>query len=50
MNKYQKWWGGLSPHTKDYLDSQPLWHERDLYKALAVGLVVGFVLGYATRL
>ena len=45
MNKYQAWWDSLSPQTQAYLKSQPLWHDRDLYKALAIGLVIGFVVG-----
>jgi hypothetical protein len=45
MNKYQAWWDSLSPHTQEYLNSQPLWHDRDLYKALAIGIAIGFVLG-----
>jgi hypothetical protein len=45
MNKYQAWWDGLPKHTQEYLKSQPLWHDRDLFKALAIGIAVGFVLG-----
>ena len=50
MNKYQAWWDSLSPHTQEYLNSQPLWHDRDLYKAIAIGAIIGFVLGYITRM
>jgi hypothetical protein len=48
MNKYQKWWDSLSPQMQTYLKSQPIWHDSDLYKALAIGLVIGFVLGAIT--
>ena len=48
MNKYQAWWNSLPKHTQEYLKSQPLWHDSDLYKALAIGLVIGFVLGAIT--
>ena len=50
MNKYQAWWDSLSPHTQEYLNSQPLWHDRDLFKAVAIGAIIGFVLGYITRM
>jgi drug/metabolite transporter (DMT)-like permease len=39
------WWDRLDPKTKDYLKSQPLWHNSDLYKALAVGVCIGFIVG-----
>jgi hypothetical protein len=45
MNKYQKWWNGLSPDMRNYLQKQPIWHDRDLYKAMAVGTVIGFLIG-----
>jgi drug/metabolite transporter (DMT)-like permease len=38
-------WDRLDPKTKDYLKSQPLWHDRDLYKAMAVGVCIGFIVG-----
>lgn len=45
MNKYQQWWSSLHPQMRSYLKQQPIWHDRDLYKAVAVGSVIGFVLG-----
>jgi hypothetical protein len=45
MGKYQQWWDSLPKHTQQYLQSQPLWHDRDLFKALAAGVAIGFVLG-----
>jgi len=39
------WWEQLDPKTKDYLKKQPLWHDKDLYKALAVGAVIGLIVG-----
>lgn len=50
MKKYQDWWNNLSPHMQEYLNTQPMWYDRDLYKSFAVGLIIGFALGYATRL
>jgi hypothetical protein len=45
MNKWDAWWDSLSPGTQEYLKSQPLWHDVDLAKALALGLVIGFLIG-----
>ena len=45
MSKYQTWWDSLTPQMQQYLKSQPIWHDRDLYKSLAIGAVVGFVIG-----
>jgi hypothetical protein len=46
VSKYDAWWNSLSPQTQEYLKKQPIWHDRDLYKALAIGAVVGFVIGF----
>ena len=46
MNKYQQWWNSLSPQMQEYLKRQPIWHDRDLYKAMAVGAVLGFAVGF----
>ena len=45
--KWQQWWDSLSPTTKEYLKAQPLWHDVDLAKAFAVGIVVGLIIGVA---
>jgi ElaB/YqjD/DUF883 family membrane-anchored ribosome-binding protein len=45
VNKWNEWYDSLSPQTKEYLKSQPLWHDIDLAKAAAVGAVVGFLIG-----
>jgi len=45
MNKYQRWWDSLSPQMREYLKNQPIWYDRDLYKAMAVGAVMGFLVG-----
>jgi hypothetical protein len=41
----EDWWDKLDPKTKNYLKLQPLWHDRDLYKAMAVGVCIGLVVG-----
>ena len=46
MNKWDTWWDSLSPSTKEYLKTQPLWHDIDLAKALELGLAIGFFMGW----
>lgn len=45
MNKYKDWWDSLSPQTQEYLKRQPIWHDRDLYKAAIIGSIIGFLIG-----
>lgn len=45
MSKWSTWYDSLPAHTKEYLKNQPLWHDRDMFKAFAVGIVFGFLLG-----
>jgi hypothetical protein len=47
MSKYQAWWDSLSPQMQEYLKKQPVWHDRDLYKAFAFGLLFGVLIGLA---
>jgi hypothetical protein len=44
-NKWQEWWDNLPERDKVYLSSQPLWYDRDLYKAMAWGGLLGFLFG-----
>ena len=50
MNKWEKWHDSLSPQMRAYLSKQPLWHDRDMYKAIGLGFVFGFVIGFLTRI
>jgi hypothetical protein len=45
QNKWQLWYDSLPASTKEYLSKQPIWHDRDLAKAFAVGILVGIVIG-----
>lgn len=45
MNKWDVWWDSLPEHTKKYLESQPIWHDKDLFKAGLVGAGIGFFIG-----
>jgi hypothetical protein len=45
MNKWTAWYNSLPEHTKQYLKSQPIWHDSDMWRAGMFGLVIGFILG-----
>jgi hypothetical protein len=47
MNKWTQWYDSLPAHTKQYLKTQPLWHDSDMFKTFAVGIIVGTLLGLA---
>jgi len=47
MSKLSEWYDSLDPHTKKYLDQQPLWHDRDLAKVAVISFVLGVILGVA---
>ena len=45
MSKFQTWYDSLPDHTKQYLKSQPIWHDRDMWKAAFLGFAVGLIIG-----
>jgi hypothetical protein len=45
MNKWNTWYDNLSSHTREYLKTQPLWHDRDMFKALVYGIAIGLLIG-----
>ena len=45
MSKFQAWYDSLPEHTKEYLKKQPVWHDRDMAKALVLGMAIGLVIG-----
>ena len=45
QNKWDAWWDSLPQHTKDYIKKQPVWHDRDMAKALVLGMVIGLIIG-----
>ena len=47
QNKWEAWWDSLPQHTKEYLKSQPVWHDSDMWRAGIFGLVIGVVIGLA---
>jgi len=47
MNKWTAWYDSLPENTKQYLKRQPVWHDRDMWKAGLLGLSIGLILGLA---
>ena len=45
QNKWQVWYDSLPAHTKEYISKQPVWHDRDLGKALLLGFFIGLMIG-----
>jgi hypothetical protein len=45
MNKWDHWYNSLPAHTKEYLKTQPVWHDSDLGKAFAMGIIIGVMIG-----
>lgn len=48
QSKWDIWFDNLPDSTKTYLKSQPIWHDSDLAKAFAAGIVVGLIIGVLT--
>lgn len=46
MSKLSDWYDSQPEHIKKYLEKQPIWHDRDLYKAVAFGIIIGFIVGF----
>ena len=47
QNKWEAWWDSLSPQMQQYLKSQPVWHDSDMWRAGIFGLVIGVLIGLA---
>ena len=45
QNKWEAWYNSLPASTKEYLSKQPVWHDRDLVKALLTGIIIGIAIG-----
>jgi hypothetical protein len=45
MSKFQTWYDSLPAHTREYLKTQPVWHDSDLGKAFALGIIIGVMIG-----
>jgi len=44
-NKWELWYDSLPAHTKEYLKKQAVWHDVDMFKAFAVGVFFGILIG-----
>ena len=44
-SKWELWWDSLPESTKTYLKNQPVWHDRDMFKSLALGIMIGLTIG-----
>ena len=45
MSKWTAWYDSLSPSTKQYLSTQAVWHDRDIFKFAIIAFVLGIVVG-----
>lgn len=43
---YDNWYNSLPEHTKIWLKSQPVWRDKDMAFAAAIGVCVGWFIGY----
>jgi hypothetical protein len=44
---HQEWLEQHPKHTQEWLKKQPLWHDADLFRFFVVGMLVGFLIGWA---
>jgi|APIni6443716594_1056825.scaffolds.fasta_scaffold4171054_2 hypothetical protein len=42
---HQEWLEKQPKHTQEWLSNQAIWHDTDLYKAMLVGMILGFLIG-----
>jgi hypothetical protein len=47
MSKWTAWYDSLPAHTKEYLKTQPVWHDHDLFKFSIIAFVLGCLIGLA---
>lgn len=45
-SKWESWYDSLPNHTKKYLEKQPVWHDRDLFKVAGIAIIIGFAVGF----
>jgi hypothetical protein len=41
---FTKWYNNLPRNTKDYLDSRPIWHDKDILIAIFIGFIFGVMI------
>ena len=42
---FTKWYNNLHPNTKHYLDSKPIWHDKDVAVFISISFAVGVLIG-----
>jgi hypothetical protein len=45
VSKFNDWYDNLDPNTKKYLESQPIYHGKDILKSSLIGAAIGFIVG-----
>ena len=46
-SKWSQWYDAQPEHVKQWMKTQPIWYDRDLFKACAFGVFVGILIGVA---
>lgn len=44
-NNFSSWYSSQNETTKAWLDSQPIWNDKDMWVALFIGITIGFLVG-----
>lgn len=47
-DKWAIWWDSLPENTRTYLNSQPIWYDRDVAAFVSISIVIGFIIGFFT--
>ena len=47
--KGSEWKQNLQPHTREWVERQPVWRDRDIAVSIAIALFMGFVIGYISK-
>jgi hypothetical protein len=45
MKTHSVWYSEVPENFKNYIESQPKWYDRDLYRMMAAGVGIGSVIG-----
>ena len=45
MSKFSTWYNNQNETTKAWLDKQALWHDKDMWVAFGIGILVGIMIG-----
>lgn len=43
---YQKWLEQHPKNTQEWLKKQPIWHDKDMFKAVCFGITIGLIIGF----